>query len=107
MPASAKEYQRVWEENNRDKRRVINRRWRTNMLEWYHNLKSSLACERCGFSNTYALHFHHKNPAHKVLAVGEMMGRKWGKDRILSEIAKCEVLCANCHATETHASKAY
>lgn len=40
--------------------------------------------------------FHHRDPATKKFQVGQ---NQWGRRRsvILEEIAKCDVLCANCH----------
>jgi hypothetical protein len=36
----------------------------------------------------------------KVADVAKMMWRS--KDRVLAEIAKCDLVCANCHAHRTH-----
>jgi len=54
-------------------------------------------CERCGFDESpAALEFHHIDPETKEFCVGEKLPCfSW--DRILAEIAKCQLLCANCH----------
>jgi hypothetical protein len=60
------------------------------------------ACLRCGYDrHTAALSFHHREPAHKQfgLDLRSLSNRRW-KD-ILREAAKCDLLCANCHA-EVH-----
>lgn len=58
-------------------------------------------CSRCGYNeNVAALEFHHRDPATKVRAVSTMSGA--GRPSLEAEIAKCEVLCANCHAIETY-----
>jgi hypothetical protein len=36
----------------------------------------------------------------KVASISLMLG--WRKDRILAEVAKCDVVCANCHRIRTH-----
>lgn len=72
--------------------------------EWRRRAKQTLldeaggACVLCGFSGVpAALHFHHVDPAQKRFGIG---GR--GLARSLSslreEVAKCVLLCANCHA---------
>lgn len=44
------------------------------------------------------LDFHHTNPDIKEVDVSQIIYRKgWGKQKLLEEIAKCRVLCSNCH----------
>jgi hypothetical protein len=43
------------------------------------------------------LHFHHRDPREKDLELSIAIGRGWAKERILAEVARCEVLCANLH----------
>ena len=57
-----------------------------------------LVCSRCGFDDPRALEFHHRNAAEKLFNV--MSGLSYAPDRLLAEIAKCDVICANCHAIE-------
>jgi hypothetical protein len=44
------------------------------------------------------LHFHHDDPRQKDVTVAQAVVHGWSKQRILDEVAKCRVLCANCHA---------
>lgn len=39
----------------------------------------------------------HKDREDKVTEVSYMLRHKYSKDKILTEIAKCEVVCACCH----------
>ena len=64
--------------------------------EWVNEYKSVLRCEKCGEDHPATLQFHHRDPDQKDFAIGEMHGQS--KERVLDEILKCEVLCANCHA---------
>lgn len=66
--------------------------------KWYRELKSELGCERCGLKHPACLHFHHKDPSTKKSCVSNLIASSASKEEILSEIAKCNVLCANCHA---------
>jgi predicted HNH restriction endonuclease len=66
----------------------------------FREYKKSLSCERCGFSHPAAIQFHHRDPKMKDFDVGNAAKSGLSFERILAEIAKCEVLCANCHAIE-------
>jgi hypothetical protein len=59
--------------------------------------KIGKACMACGFSNPRALDFHHRESAAKEINVSDIWQKGWSRRRILAEIAKCDVLCANCH----------
>lgn len=56
-------------------------------------------CGRCGFSDIRALDFHHV--AEKLSTVSRMATSCCSLDTLQSEIAKCQVLCANCHRIVT------
>lgn len=61
-------------------------------------LKGS-ACESCGYAKNYAaMEFHHREPRKKSfqLDLRSLSNRRW--EVILKELAKCSLLCANCHA---------
>lgn len=66
-----------------------------------HKLKKG--CKKCGYNRcASALHFHHRDPATKVLEITRALKRSVPKHLVIEEIRKCDVLCANCHA-ELHA----
>lgn len=54
-----------------------------------------VGCAFCGETDPVVLDFHHRNPAEKKENVKSMSDRTDAKVR--AEIAKCVVLCANCH----------
>ncbi len=64
---------------------------------WWVEFKSSLNCKECGENHPAALQFHHINPKEKDFALAESIGRGWSKEKIMREVDKCDVLCANCH----------
>jgi len=68
-----------------------------NIRTWFNSLKKELKCKKCGEDRWYVFDFHHKNPEEKEMNMGNCVGRGWSKERIIKEVAKCEVLCANCH----------
>jgi hypothetical protein len=74
------------------KRETQNKR-KSKQREWLREYKKKLSCVRCGFNDWRCLDFHHKGD--KDNEVSNMIGLS--KKRILDEISKCEVVCANCH----------
>ena len=68
--------------------------------EWILGIKASLKCSRCGESRPMCLDFHHLDGSTKEYNISTMIGKHHPKERILNEIAKCSVLCRNCHAVE-------
>lgn len=90
-------YRRKWYALNKDhaKSKVLARK--TVVREWFSALKAELKCARCDENHIAALDFHHNDQAQKDMCISEAVNRGWGKKRILEEIAKCVVLCSNCH----------
>ncbi len=57
-------------------------------------------CVDCGCTDITVLEFDHRDPAEKDFAVGELARvAEW--QRVLREIEKCDVRCANCHRIRT------
>lgn len=54
-------------------------------------------CSKCGFKTDCidVYDFHHRDQATKQYDVGKILAYKWS--RIEKEIAKCDLLCGNCH----------
>jgi len=58
-------------------------------------------CEICGYNKYYgALEMHHEDPSKKEYGMREMRSMAW--EKIVKEMEKCILLCANCHR-EAHA----
>jgi len=67
------------------------------------NLKAKMVaafgnkCCICGYDRCLsALELHHINPKEKGFSIGQRSVRAWSK--IVEELRKCILLCANCHA---------
>ncbi|MDQ3934974.1 MAG: hypothetical protein M3340_10145 [Actinomycetota bacterium] len=57
-------------------------------------------CVDCGEGDPIVLEFDHLDGAAKSFCIGESLLRHtW--DAVLAEMAKCEVVCANCHRRRT------
>ncbi len=93
-------YQRDWHQRNKVQRiaRVHERKER--LWEFYHQLKATLECARCGENHPATLQFHHRDPQEKDFNLSEAVREGYSIERIKREVAKCIVLCANCHAKE-------
>ncbi len=98
----AKEYQR---ENNRrwyqEHKEVVVERKKQQQLEirdWFRRYKSSLCCVDCGISHPAVLQFHHRDRTEKSFTISNVISRATSINQITREIAKCDVVCVNCHA---------
>jgi len=60
-------------------------------------MKQQMKCLRCDENHPSCLSFHHRDPNTKEDIVSNMVCEAWSEKRILEEIAKCDVLCENCH----------
>ena len=52
-------------------------------------------CEECGETDVRVLEFHHVGQKDKAIVT--LVSGGYSVERIQEEIAKCQVLCANCH----------
>lgn len=95
----AKAYDKQWlkEHPKKSKKWIAraNERRRETRI-WFNEYKKTLRCCICGESHPGVLDFHHKDPIEKDKTVSDAVVQ-WGRERILKEVAKCDILCANCH----------
>lgn len=57
----------------------------------------------CGGEFHYAaMTWDHLPGSEKLFDIGSVIGRSYSLKRVLAEIEKCELVCANCHAVRTH-----
>jgi 5-methylcytosine-specific restriction endonuclease McrA len=74
---------------------------------WRHQARALLElrkvpCTDCLQSfSPYSMEFDHRDPSSKRSDVMEMVSRA-GMAAILREVAKCDVVCANCHRMRTY-----
>lgn len=55
---------------------------------------------KCGENHPACMDFHHVNPDEKIHEVSMMVHNGYPLETIKIEIAKCLVLCSNCHRKE-------
>ena len=84
---------RRWNHKARNEATKLRQKELRDALNWY---KVTRGCQKCGYKkSSAALDFHHRDPATKVMTIADF--RCVGKGGVWSEVAKCEVYCANCH----------
>jgi hypothetical protein len=69
---------------------------------WLAERLAGEACACCGLAAPQILEFDHRHGA-KSASVSQMVQRGLSIKTIEAEIAKCDILCPNCHRIRTHA----
>lgn len=94
-----------------EKDRISKRKWAVKNKEAVARVRAERAaviqkakdkpCMDCGVKYPlFIMHFDHRDPSLKVKSVSQMTTHSLKK--IQEEIAKCDVVCANCHGIRTH-----
>jgi hypothetical protein len=66
------------------------------------------ACSTCGIDDPVVLEFHHVSVrGSKCAPVSVLVTHGYTWRKVQAEIAKCEVLCANCHRKRTAAERGH
>ena len=97
MPPQSKG-QREWYERNKADQIAQNKEKRKRLQALVRKYKANAGCARCDEADPRCLDLHHVG--RKNFAVAEGLRRGYAEKRIWDEIARCEVLCANCHRKE-------
>ena len=74
---------------------VVKAAYKTSKRNAFRDFKKTLECVRCGTKDWRLLQFHHEN-GDKEANIADVVD-SWSQTRLETEIAKCCVLCANCH----------
>jgi len=106
MPFKDKEYRliyrRKWYSQNKESEKAHVRRRKLEIKKWFKDYKRNLKCSRCSENHLATLEFHHKSQSQKEKSIGIMVNDGVSINKILAEIKKCQVLCANCHRKVHH-----
>jgi 5-methylcytosine-specific restriction endonuclease McrA len=105
-----KAYQKRYTAQNREAVTARQRRGRRKRAErnyaYLRDILEQSECGTCGFREAVSLVFHHPPEVDKISPVSRMAGVGRSLDIIKAEVAKCVVLCQNCHR-ELHAKDRY
>lgn len=100
-PRAAESRRRHYERNKEQYKEQAKQKKRE-LRDLVRSIKESTPCVDCNVSYPYwIMHFDHVDD-NKVGNVSRMINNS-GKVKVLEEIAKCDLVCSNCHATRTHA----
>lgn len=95
---------RTWYKGNQTEAVARVKRAIAKRLENVNRIKLEQGCRQCGYRRcAEALVFHHPDE-NKEGSISYIIRRGWSEKRLMDEIAKCVILCANCHAEEHHCS---
>ena len=85
---------------NEDRRR----KWIAAKKEYIDNIKD-VPCADCGKRfHPVCMDFDHLDRSDKRLGISKAVHGAYGIGDIVREIAKCEIVCSNCHRLRTHFS---
>jgi trimethylamine:corrinoid methyltransferase-like protein len=100
MPTKDKEksraYRRAWYHRNTKHAKSMVIKRKQAIQEFIRDIKAGKSC-LCGESHPHCLDFHHRENTHKVFSISQAAKGGYGRERILDEISKCDLMCANCH----------
>lgn len=70
-------------------------------MQEIHQYQLEKGCADCGYrEHPSALEFDHLPGTEKLFNIGEQIGNR-SRETLWEEIAKCDVVCANCHNIRT------
>lgn len=99
------EYDREWHAKTYQRRaESVRKRQRDRRARLVEKLLIYLAehpCVDCGEADPVVLQFDHRDDETKVGNVSDFLRNKRLWESVLTEIAKCDVRCANCHVRRT------
>ena len=93
------EYHANRSKGNKKRKNELQRQRHISNRQYMYNFLKSHPCVVCGESDPVVLEFDHIDQSTKTTAVSLMAD--YSLDRVKEEIAKCRILCANCHKRHT------
>ncbi len=88
-------------QNNKEKYKEAFKKTRKRSQQFIYDLKEKIPCTDCGnYYPHYIMDYDHIDASTKKEKVSTLA--RCSKKTALEEIAKCELVCANCHRERTH-----
>lgn len=99
MPSTDPEVRRKW---YKEHGKEAARRHRLKTRAFVNRYKN-VPCQDCGIQYPYyVMDFDHRDPKDKEFTMSTAIVSNMSRARLLAEISKCDVVCANCHRERTH-----
>lgn len=96
---------RIWYSKNAELqgKRVLqaNENRKKELRDKLYEYLSTHPCVDCGESDPVVLEFDHFDPTMKSFGIAFMLTRRFAWSKMVAEIEKCDVRCANCHKRRT------
>ncbi len=93
-------------QRNKAKYTERNKVQRAEMRAYIQELKNK-PCMDCGESFPYYVMDFDHTADDKAINVSSAIADRWSKDRVTAEIAKCDLVCSNCHKERTARRSGY
>jgi hypothetical protein len=74
-------------------------------FKYVEDIKKRSKCTDCGNNDYRVLEFDHLPQFEKIGHIATLIRKGWTIQRLDTEIAKCDIVCANCHKIRTWARK--
>lgn len=91
----------AWAQQNKEKSQAKRNRLRAQRKAFLLEYKSRSGCIDCGEDDPLVLDFDHRNPSEKVCAISQLVHKSCSMKKLMHEVEKCDVRCANCHRKRT------
>ena len=88
-------------ERKREYMRAYEKRRRVQRRAWLEKQKAVPCLDCGGIFPTYCMDFDHRDFGEKRFSIGERYANVSMSD-LVAEIAKCDLVCSNCHRIRTH-----
>ena len=88
---------------NKDLYKVKNIKRRKDLINFVISFKQK-PCMDCGVQYPhYVMDFDHRDKKTKLTSINRMINfHSYSKEKILKEMKKCDLVCANCHRIRTY-----
>jgi hypothetical protein len=100
-PEAKQRHSRTYYLRNRDaviaKSKEYNAETNRRVREYVASYLVTHPCVDCGEADPIVLEFDHRDPTSKEFTVFAGHGSRYSFKRVVAEINKCDVRCANCH----------
>lgn len=101
-PSYSRDIMRNWRSKNQKRDRLNWTELRKSKKIWLDEQRKN-GCSKCPENDPVCIDFHHRDPKDKEGSLSEAIAR-WSLERLQKEVAKCDLLCSNCHR-KLHASE--